>query len=527
MTPLATQSFAPGQIIAEKYELVRLIGEGGMGAVYEARHTTTHKRCAAKVLLNPELVRTQEVIHRFFREARASSMVESDHIVQVFDSGFDPATGCPYMILEFLDGEDLDETIQRLGAINPDASAKLVLQAAIGLARAHEQGIVHRDIKPANLYLCHRENDALRVKLLDFGIAKVIDGLVQTEGDSHGLTRTGSMLGTPLYMSPEQAKGASRVDAQADVWSLGVALYQFLSGRLPYDLPESLGELMVAIITKELIPLQDVAPWVSPELAEVTERAISRDLGKRYRNAGELRDALSALFPDGPELTQAELFSVPEEERARVAPRLDQTRGGAPAATSAGLAFSQPQATKAAGRGTTAWFVGALVVLTAGLAGGLLWMRNSQAADLAAENAPGSSGTAPTQLVFSLKVAPANAEVLVEDKPTVVKSGSVDIEGPVGATRKVTLKVGERSIDQVVAIANAGLVPNEVTLPEPAAPSASSAASAAPAAATLPTKPVAAQPQTKATSKAPKSEPAAPPPKPKGPQLSSDTSEFQ
>src|SRR5690349_18581986 len=146
-----------GTVIAGKYQLIRLLGQGGMGAVYEGRNTATLKRCAVKLLLSPEFGGNAELVKRFFREAKASSIIESDHIVQVYDSGYDTELGWPYMVMEMLQGQDLEKLLKHLGTVQPLAAAKLVLQAAMGLAKAHEAGIVHRDIKPANLYLSARE----------------------------------------------------------------------------------------------------------------------------------------------------------------------------------------------------------------------------------------------------------------------------------------------------------------------------------------------------------------------------------
>src|SRR5258706_5769467 len=329
-----------GTVIAEKYELIRLLGQGGMGAVYEGRNASTLKRCAVKVLVSPELAGHQEAVKRFFREARASSVIESDHIVQIFDSGSDPKTGFPYMVMELLSGEDLEHTLRRYGALQPLVAAKLMLQASMGLAKAHEHQTVHRDIKPANIFLTRRESGELVIKILDFGIAKV--KMEKFSETSSGLTRDGSMLGTPLYMSPEQAKGAPNIDVRSDVWSLGIVLYELLSGALPYADANSLGELMVAIITADLPLIQDKAPWVPPELAEITHRAISRDINRRFQSAGELRDALAAIVPDGARITPDMLQGIDPNHRAYVAPRLQMTDDGMLRATTrTGLAVTQ------------------------------------------------------------------------------------------------------------------------------------------------------------------------------------------
>jgi eukaryotic-like serine/threonine-protein kinase len=213
-----------------------------------------------------------------------------------------------------------------LGAMNPSACLKIVLQAALGLAKAHAAGIIHRDIKPANLFLTRNDADDLVVKILDFGIAKIqVDRFLEISTD---ITRSQVLLGTPLYMSPEQCKGAAKIDARSDVWSLGVVLWELLAGTSPFPQPRSLGALMASIITEDLPLIQDLAPWVNSSVAEVVHRAMSRDIDKRYANAGELRDALLAVTPGGSHLPAALLEQVSEKEQHTFAARyevLDQS----------------------------------------------------------------------------------------------------------------------------------------------------------------------------------------------------------
>jgi serine/threonine-protein kinase len=313
------------QLVARKYQLVRLVRAGGMGAVYEAINVDTRGRCALK-LLRPEVADNEDFKERFFREARACSVVSSDHIVKVFDSGTDDETGSPYLAMEYLEGEDVEATKARLGAMNPSACLKIVLQAALGLAKAHAAGIIHRDIKPANLFLTTNDADDLVVKILDFGIAKIqVDRFLEISTD---ITRSQVLLGTPLYMSPEQCKGAAKIDARSDVWSLGVVLWELLAGTSPFPQPRSLGALMASIITEDLPLIQDLAPWVNSSVAEVVHRAMSRDIEKRYANAAELRDALLLLTPGGSQLPAALLEPVSEREQHTFASRyevLDQS----------------------------------------------------------------------------------------------------------------------------------------------------------------------------------------------------------
>jgi eukaryotic-like serine/threonine-protein kinase len=520
-----------GTVIAGKYQLVRLLGQGGMGAVYEGRNLATYKRCAVKLLLSPEFGNNHELIKRFFREAKASSIVESDHIVQVYDSGYDPELGWPYMVMEILNGEDLEGTLKRVGPLHPLAAAKVVLQAAIGLAKAHEAGIVHRDIKPANLYVTARDSGDLVIKLLDFGIAKVkVEAMQET---SAGLTRTGSMLGTPLYMSPEQVNGASNIDARSDVWSLGIVLFELLSGEIPWSNVPSIGRLMSAIINDDLPLLQDRAPWVAPELAEITHRAISRDLAKRFQNAGELRDALSQILPDGSRLTRETIQGVPPEHRAFAAPRLALSDDGMLRATTrTGLSLqAQTLAAKQTSQGSSAAIaIGATAIVL--LVGGFVAYKGlghsaapSQASALvSAETAPlppasaalaTTSATPPPEpavLKFTLAVTPPDADVSVDGAQVAVKDGSVPIQGALGDTRKVRLNLRGRSQDYEIAIVQNGLLPPKIALGVQAPPPSKKdldAKRAAAAAAAAAAKPAVAPPATK-PSPAPAAAAAAP-----------------
>jgi serine/threonine-protein kinase len=481
-----------GTTIAEKYELVRLLGQGGVGAVYVGRHLSTLKRCAVKVLVSAELAQSGEAVKRFFREARASSVLESDHIVQIFDSGSDPKTGFPYMVMELLNGEDLEHTLRNKGALQPLVGAKLMLQAAMGLAKAHEQHTVHRDIKPANLYLTRRESGELVVKILDFGIAKV--KMEKFSETSSGLTRDGSMLGTPLYMSPEQAKGAPNIDVRSDVWSLGIVMYELLSGSLPWAEANSLGELMVAIITADLPLIQDKAPWVPPELAEITHRAISRDINKRYQSAGELRDALAAIIPDGSRITADMLQGIDPGHRAYVAPRLQVTDDGMLRATTrTGLAVTQMTPPKKKSN---------TPVVAAALFGGVLLLGGAAAvafsqkgkAEPTAASAPAATivkSVIVTERVqaeiekktFDLIIAaPPEAVVTVDGEPVTLTGDKLSITDTPGATKRIKLTLGDQVQEQTVAITESGLLPSRVELKKAVAVAARPAVAAKPTA---------------------------------------------
>jgi serine/threonine-protein kinase len=304
-----------GLVLGGKYQLVRLLGKGGMGAVYEGRNQIG-KRVAVKLLLDPSFTSNHQLTTRFFREAQASAAVESKHVVDVYDTGVDQPTGYPFIIMAFLPGEDLEHVVRRVGALNPTAATRIVSQAASGIAKAHAAGIVHRDIKPANLFLALDDNE-LTVKVLDFGIAKVD---AQRLGDGQGLTHTGALLGTPLYMSPEQAQGLKSVDARTDIWSLGMCLYHALAGRLPFEDVDTIGKLIVSIVARDLTPLATLAPWVAPELAAVVHRALDRDPDKRLQSARDLIAQLQPFTGGSTVVTTSSLTGVSEALDATLAP---------------------------------------------------------------------------------------------------------------------------------------------------------------------------------------------------------------
>jgi eukaryotic-like serine/threonine-protein kinase len=319
-----------GGVIDGKYRLLRLLGEGGMGAVYEAEPTdpapgaTLPARVALKLMM-PELLGRKDSTHlaRFHREARTASAIDTPHIIRVFDFGTDPATSAPFMVMELLLGQDLDHLLKDVGMLKPDTAMRIAAQVCTGLAKAHEARVIHRDIKPANLFLAQRDDGSLIVKILDFGIAKIKPDV---GAQTSGLTRSGSLLGSPRYMSPEQAKGLKSIDYRTDIWSLGVVLYRILSGRLPHQEAQSLGDLIIAICTSPPRLVQDVAPWVSPEVAKVVHRALCLDPDDRFASATAMLDTIRPLLPQGLDLHERDLLAPGDETRSVVAPRSRSVR---------------------------------------------------------------------------------------------------------------------------------------------------------------------------------------------------------
>ena len=310
-----------GKIVGKRFQIVRQIGQGGMGSVHEAIDAVTQARVAIK-LIEAEMAKSATLMGRFEREARAAATLDTPHIVKVLDAGTDEETGLPFLVLEYLEGEDLQHLVRRLGPLAPDLALRIVAQGCLGLERAHQARIVHRDIKPANFFLAKTGDSARLVKLLDFGIAKITRDPVDSNAETAGLTRTGSMLGTPLYMSPEQARGYKGLDLRSDLWSLGVVLYQALTGRTPHDDTEALGDLIIAICTEEATPIQELAPWVPPDVAAIAQRAMRFAPDARFQSAAEMFDAIRPLLPEGWAIEESMLRPLGEGDCKRVEPRL-------------------------------------------------------------------------------------------------------------------------------------------------------------------------------------------------------------
>jgi serine/threonine-protein kinase len=281
-----------GATVAGKYRVRRIIGAGSMGIVCEAEHLEIGKRLAIKVI-DASLAGMSDIAMRFRQEARAASLVESQHIVQVFDVGADDKLGL-YLVMEYLTGEDLSACIAREKRLAPDTAVRIAVQVARGLAKAHEAGVVHRDLKPANIFLTEREDDEPLVKILDFGISKVIDA---SRAESKlKLTRAGTVVGTPQYMSPEQAQGYS-VDERTDVWALGLVLYEMLAGRPAYPELPTYEAFIIHLVSHPPDPLSRVAPWVPSQLAAIVHDAIEHDLAKRIPSCIELARRLLEAHP--------------------------------------------------------------------------------------------------------------------------------------------------------------------------------------------------------------------------------------
>jgi serine/threonine-protein kinase len=277
-------SLDPGTVIGGKYRLDRALARGGMGSVWVARHLQLDAPVAIK-FMDPTYARSPEARGRFEREARACARVKSPNIIQVHDYGVEGDV--PYIAMELLEGEDLGARLRR-GRLALAEAAPLALQIGRGLRTAHEAGIVHRDLKPANIFLSRHQDEDV-VKVLDFGIAKSL-GEVQV-GES---TTTGTVIGSPHYMSPEQVRAFKYVDHRTDLWSFGVILFRCVTGRLPFP-AEQMSAVLVAICTDPIPAPSQIAPDLGPEVDAFFAHALARDPAQRFQSAKEMAEAFAAL----------------------------------------------------------------------------------------------------------------------------------------------------------------------------------------------------------------------------------------
>ncbi len=281
-----------GELLAGKYRVERVLGQGGMGVVVAATHLALRQTVAVKLLL-PEAMERHDSVERFLREGRAAVSIQSEHIARVLDVGTLDG-GRPFMVMEYLVGQDLGDMLKDRGALPIHEAVDYVLQACEAVAEAHMLGIVHRDLKPANIFLTRRADGSALVKVLDFGLSKV------TKADSlePSLTSANTVMGSPYYMSPEQVRSLKTIDARADIWAIGVILYQLIANHRPFE-EESLGSLFVMIGAEPPAPLRGYLPDVPPQLDAIIMRCLEKAPANRFQTVAELARALAPFASDG------------------------------------------------------------------------------------------------------------------------------------------------------------------------------------------------------------------------------------
>ena len=466
-----------GMRFGRGYQVVRLLGEGGMGAVYEAI-TPEGGRVALKLVAANH---NDEAMRRFAREARTMQAIDHPHVVRVLDTGTDELQKLPFLVMELLDGRDLGAVVHDVGPLDPALAARLFAQAASGLGAIHASGVTHRDIKTSNLFL-HRHEGRLVVKVCDFGIAKKTDS--DSDSSTSGeLTGTGGIIGSPQYMSPEQVQDSKHVDARSDLWSLSVAMYEALCGHKAWSGCASVGELLVAVCTRDLPSLQQEAPWLPAGMAAVVHRSLHRPLAERFASAEALAEALAPFAAPAESLTDhgrlalaAELrrqhpvvASIPPAAAVPQVPAVDPSRSSL-----------RPTTTTEDVRGRPSRLVigvGALLALALVVGFGARVMRPASDTTGAATQVTvkATSPLLPRRLRGSLQVMPSTASVRVRGVPQRVVDGRVALEGIPGEDIDVRVEASGVEVRRTVTVTSRGQV-----IPEQIEVEAASAASAAP-----------------------------------------------
>ncbi len=304
-----------GDVLAKKYRLERLVGEGGTGVVVAARHLQLERNVAIKFLR--AALASDEIRMRFEREARAIGQIESEHVVLVLDVGALDDGDAPYMVMEYLEGRDLAKILKEDGPLSIEDAVDCMLQVCEALEGAHQQGIVHRDLKPANLFLTRREDGGPHIKVVDFGISKMLDPKMIDRGPKE-MTNAFTVLGSPRYMAPEQLRNSKDVDGRADLWSLGAVLFQLLSGKPAFDAEDNIN-VSLAVLTKEPQRLRDLAPHVPPALEAVVAKCLQKDRARRYQSAAALAEALAPFASDPTVESLARLEAAKQEPNINIA----------------------------------------------------------------------------------------------------------------------------------------------------------------------------------------------------------------
>ena len=438
-----------GSLLAGKYEILRRVGEGGMGVVYEALHQRLGERVAIKLLREQDRQST-EVVARFEREARMAAKLKSANVARIHDVDTMP-DGTPFIVMEFLEGRDLDMELARRGPLPIVEGVDYVLQACSAVQEAHERGIIHRDLKPHNLFLCG-EGRGRRIKVLDFGISKL------TEADS-SVTATRSALGTPLYMSPEQIRSSRRADARSDIWSLGVILYEVLTGTTPFT-GESPTSVVAAITADPVKSPREHRSELPDALVQVMLRALEKDPDRRFQTVSDMAAALAPFGSQGRWVPEPVLDSSPQVIRVLTdAPTLPAPATAAPpppppnAPQPALTVVDEPQAPRRAG---AALAIAALVLVPLAAAAIFWASRKGPAAE-----------PPPTTVI-----APAPSPTL-PPKPTVEPAvePKVEVAAPASAAPKApAVRAGKPAPSPLAASAEAKPQPPEPKKPEPKKP---------------------------------------------------------
>jgi serine/threonine protein kinase len=403
-----TMPFRIGEVIAGKYEILQLIGTGGMGFVVAANHIELGEKVALK-FLRTDCLSNQELVGRFAREARASVKIKSEYVARVFDVG-SLVNGAPFIVMEYLEGKDLYEVVHENGPLPVKTAVEYMMQACEALAVAHATGVVHRDVKPENLFLTKRATGMDIIKVLDFGISKV--ALTGSVFDSNiPLVKTMMPMGSPVYMSPEQIRASSDIDPRTDIWSLGCVLFELLTGHAPFEAPSI--TLLTATILEQAAPLlRSQCPAAPAELEAIVAKCLEKDPNRRYQDVGELAIALYPFAPSRSRvsaerccyvlrsagLSQATLELTSIHPASMDSSDIGVTLPGKTATRTTGPAAVSMKGIQLPGSGRSKMYMGAAALAIVALLA-VAWLRPRAPAPIAAAASPAIAATAPTPTV--------------------------------------------------------------------------------------------------------------------------------
>jgi eukaryotic-like serine/threonine-protein kinase len=432
----------PGHVLLGKYRIERVLGAGGMGAVVLATHLQLEERVAIKFLLS-SVARQPDMVERFLREGRTAIKIRSEHCVRVLDVGTLEG-GQPYMVMEYMEGRDLEATIRESGALPVEDAIDFVLQAGEALAEAHALGTVHRDIKPANLFVTRRADGTPSVKVLDFGISKAAG-----PAGNMGMTSTQAVMGSPLYMSPEQMRSSKDVDARSDIWALGTVLYEALAGVPPFD-GETVTALIIKITQEPPAPVRLRRPDLPPELEAAIGVALEKDRSRRFQTMADFAAAMAPFGSASAASSADRIARVLGAPRPRQPSSANLATAGGPAPPAVAAAQTQGAHAVTAGRtasGTSrsTLIAGILVaaVAVAAVAGAAL-LRHPSASSSAAAAAPppaafpssaappvGAPSAVASAAALPPGATPTASNILAPEPPaTPVAAGSNDGPAP-------------------------------------------------------------------------------------------------
>jgi serine/threonine-protein kinase len=451
-----------GRVLSGKYELTRLVGTGGMGAVYEAHHRLIARRLAVK-LLHTEYASDESVVKRFRREATNTTAVGHHNIVEITDMGVTD-DGELFIVMEFLEGKDLASILADEGNVSIGWACTIMSQVLSALQATHAAGIVHRDLKPANIFITQHPQQGPTVKLVDFGISKV---RATEEGMTKGLTRTGELLGTPQYMSTEQARGETGITAATDIWAAGVILYEMLTGSLPFP-GDGYMEILLRILSDETPDPRALREQLTPELAAAITKAMEKNPDTRHPSAADFLAAIRPYADQTAAAATTDVAATPAQPAANEgSPSQVQRMGTTPLA----LAHELPP-TEHRKRSLVPWFVGIGCALAVGAV--LSWFALAGGSDhdrppaatvpltpaAPAEPLPPEPAAAPAEpepvakVKIELEVTPAEARIAIDGKEIGQGSGAYEVESQKGIHRLRVVADGHDPVERPIMLAD-------------------------------------------------------------------------